>query len=265
VPAASKVLTDLNVRLYKSSIDVPGPETARLAEAARTAGCYVEIGVCERSQTKSGSMFNTHCSSATGGQAPEAHPYRIRTDGSLGWLGDTPTAVDTPFGPLTALACSENSNPLAGFDIVSRGPRVHAMSWPPHFIMAGHGAPDLPDISLLTARHFALVSKAFVISAPGAIDRSFYQEVAAWTNDPQADLTAGINDGGTAIVSPGSEVLAARSPAAKRASSTPILTLTSGSDRRCSRTLPVTTTARDVFTLEVNRAPSRYEDPMATR
>jgi nitrilase len=52
------------------------------------------------------------------------------------------------------------------------------MSWPPHFIMAGHGAPDLPDISLLTARHFALTSKAFVISACGTIDRPFYKEMA---------------------------------------------------------------------------------------
>jgi hypothetical protein len=105
VPAGSKELNDLNVRLYKSAIDVPGPETARLGEAARTAGCYVVIGVCERSQTKSGSMFNTQLFFGPDGQlvgkrqklTPTGYERMVRWGG---W-GDTLTAVDTPFGPLS--------------------------------------------------------------------------------------------------------------------------------------------------------------------
>lgn len=269
VPAGSKELNDLNVRLYKSSIDVPGPETARLGEAARTAGCYVVIGVCERSRTNSGSMFNTQLFFGPDGQLAGKHQKLTPTGYERmvhwgGW-GDTLTAVDTPFGPLTALACSENSNPLAGFDIVSRGPRVHAMSWPPHFIMVGHGAPDLPDVSLLTARHFALMSKAFVISAPGAIDRSFYKEMAAWTTNPQADLTAGINDGGAAIVSPNSEVLAGPIASGEEGIVYADLDLDLWIGSKMLQDFAGHYNRPDVFTLEVNRTPSHYEDPMATR
>ena len=108
------------------------------------------------------------------------------------------------------------------------------------------------------------MSKAFVISAPGAIDRSFYNEMAAWTNNPQADLTAGINDGGAAIVSPKSEVLAGPIASGEEgiAYADLDLDLWIGSDRRCSRTLRAATT---VPTLEVNRTPSHYEDHMAAR
>jgi nitrilase len=68
LPAASKELNNLNVRLYESAIDVPGPETAKRGEAARNAKCYVVIGVCERSKTHSGSLFNTQLFFAPDGQ-----------------------------------------------------------------------------------------------------------------------------------------------------------------------------------------------------
>lgn len=153
----------------------------RPGEAAKNAKCYVVIGVCERSRTNSGSMFNTQLFFAPDGQLVGKHQKLTPTGYERmvhwgGW-GDTLTIIDTPFGPLSALACSENSNPLAGFDIIARGPRIHAMSWPPHFIMAGKG-PPLPEISLLTARHFTLMSKAFVVSACGVIDHNFYKELA---------------------------------------------------------------------------------------
>lgn len=265
VPPASKVLTDLNVRLYKGSIDVPGPETVRLGEAARAANCHVVVGVCERSQTKSGSMFNTQVffgpDGALLGKHQKLTPTGYERMVHWGGWGDTLTVVDTAFGPLSALACSENSNPLAGFDIVSRGPRIHAMSWPPHFMMVGGEAPDLADVSLLTARHFALMSKAFVISACAVIDRRFYGELAALTGHEGADLAAGISDGGSAIVSPGSVVLAGPLTDGSEGILYADLDLDDWIGSKLLQDFAGHYNRPDVFTLEVNRARGQYEDP----
>ncbi|MBJ8345117.1 carbon-nitrogen hydrolase family protein [Antrihabitans sp. YC2-6] len=265
LPPVSPELTDLNVRLFNNSIDVPGPETAKLSEAARNADCYVVIGVCERSQTNSGSLFNTQLFFGPDGRLLGKHQKLTPTGYERmvhwgGW-GDTLTVIDTPFGPLSALACSENSNPLAGFDVVSRGPRVHAMSWPPHFIMSAEGAPPLADISLLTARHFALLSKAFVISACGVIDRPFYKELAGLAGNPEADLTAGITDGGAVIVSPGSEVIAGQLGAGVEGIIYADMDLDVWVKMKLLQDFAGHYNRPDVFTLEVNRHPSHYEAP----
>jgi nitrilase len=262
LPPVSAELTDLNVRLFNSAIDVPGPETAMLSEAARNADCYVVVGVCERSQTNSGSLFNTQLFFGPDGQLLGKHqkltPTGYERMVHWGGFGDTLTVVDTPFGPLSSLLCSENSNPLAGFDLVSRGPRVHAMSWPPHFIMNGEGAPDLPDVSLLTARHFSLLSKAYILSACAVIDRDFYKELAAMVGTPDADLAAGIRDGGSAIVSPGSVVLAGPVVGVEQ-----IIYADMDMDVWVKMKLLQDFAGHynrpDVFTLEVNRTPSHYE------
>jgi nitrilase len=263
LPPSSKELTELNVRLYNSAVDVPGPETARLGEAARNANCYAVVGVCERSRTHSGSMFNTQLFFGPDGQLLGKHqkltPTGYERMVHWGGGGDTLCVVDTPVGPLSGLLCSENSNPLAGFDVVARGSRVHAMSWPPHFIMAGD-APGLPEISALTARHFTLMSKAFVISACGVMDRDFYKEVASMTSDPSADLTAGIADGGSVIVSPGSEVLAGPLDDGSEGILYAELDLDIWVRMKLLQDFAGHYNRPDVFTLEVNRTRSVYED-----
>lgn len=139
------------------------------------------------------------------------------------------------------------------------------MSWPPHFIMVSKSAPPLAEISLLTARHFALMSKEFVVSACAVIDRDFYKELAGLTGHPEQDLTAGIKDGGSVIVPPGSEILAGQ--------------LTDGSEGIIYADLDLDLwigakqlqdfaghyNRPDVFTLEVDRRGGRYEDPDVTR
>ncbi|NMN99158.1 carbon-nitrogen hydrolase family protein [Antrihabitans stalactiti] len=262
LPAMSPALSDLNVRLLKSAVDVPGPETAKLGEACREAGCYAVVGVVERWQANSGSMFNTQLFFGPDGQLLGKHqkltPTGYERMVHWGGSGETLTVVDTPWGPLSALACSENSNPLAGFDVVSRGPRVHAMSWPPQFIMSGSG-PDLPDVSSLTARHFSILSKAFVISAPGVIDRAFYKEMAEMAGTPDVDLAAGIRDGGAVIVSPGSEIIAGPVAPGVEQIIYADMDLDIWVKMKLLQDFAGHYNRPDVFTLEVNRTPSHYE------
>ena len=46
-------------RLYRASIDIPGPEVAALAEAARAASATVVIGVNERDPFSMGTLYNS--------------------------------------------------------------------------------------------------------------------------------------------------------------------------------------------------------------
>src|SRR5882724_8502493 len=53
-------LSTLYRALVENSIDVPGPEVARLARAAREAGAWVAIGINERNATASRTtLYNT--------------------------------------------------------------------------------------------------------------------------------------------------------------------------------------------------------------
>lgn len=268
LPPTSRELTEMNVRLYNSSIDVPGPETAKLGAAARAANCYVVMGICERAQANSGSLFNTQLFFGPDGQLLGKHqkltPTTYERLVHWGGGGDTLCAFDTPFGPLSGLMCSENSNPLAGFDLMARGPKVHAMSWPPHFMMAGDGAPGLPDISQLTARHFALTSKAFVISACGLMDREFYQELATMLGKSESDLTTGVEDGGSVIVSPGSAILAGPLAGGVEDIIYAELNLDMWVRMKMLQDYAGHYNRPDVFTLRVNRTPNSFEDSPTT-
>jgi nitrilase len=261
--AGSKELDDLNLRLFKSAIDVPGPETVKLGEAARSANCYAVVGVCERSQASCGSLFNTQLFFGPEGQLLGKHqkltPTGYERMVHWGGAGDTLTVVDTSFGPLSALACSENSNPLACFDLVTKGPKVHAMSWPPHFIMVGKGTPDLPDISVLTARNFAVMSKAFVISACGLIDKAFYKELAEIAGTPAADFTQGIGEGGSVIVSPNSSIIGGTPMDSCEKIIYADMDLDLWIKMKILQDFSGHYNRPDVFTLEVNRNPSQYE------
>lgn len=209
-PATSRLAHDLNVELFKNAVIAPGPETEQLARAAGDAGAYVVIGVCERPSATSGSMFNTQLYFSPDGRYLGKHQKLMPTVGerivhAYGW-GDTLGCFETGFGPASSLVCGENSNPLAMFALIAGGTRVHAMSWPPHFMLAGKGTPDMPDTALVTARAFALSSKAFVVSASGVVDDDYFRKLEV-PDALAARLRTGEGQGGSVIVAPSTEVI----------------------------------------------------------
>ena len=210
-PATSARARDLSFELYEKSLQVPGPETRLLGQAASEAGCYVVIGVCEHASAISGSLFNSQLFFSPEGELIGKHQKLMPTVGerlihSRGW-GDTMAAFDTPFGPASALICSENSNPLAVFDLISQGSRIHTMSWPPHFIVTRSDAPAMSDVSVLTARNFALASKAFVLSSCGIADEYYINKLGLRAEDAEV-LRSGKGQGGSAIIAPDTSVIA---------------------------------------------------------
>src|SRR6201986_2496391 len=206
--ATGAIANKLAVELFKNAVEIPGPETAALGEAARDANAYVVIGVCEKLPNTTGTMFNTQIYFGPDGAIIRKHQKIMPTVGErlvhMGGYGDTFGAFDSEFGPMSGLICGENSNPLAVFALIAEGTRVHVMSWPNHFPTSGD---PLRNRVAVDSQAFAQMSKAFVVSACGTVDENI---IAMLQPSPEAEKFLRSPDccGGSVIVAPNSRIIA---------------------------------------------------------
>ena len=186
----------------------PGRKSRRSRAAAADANAYVVIGVCEKIPNTFGTMFNTQVYLAPRGTLIGKHQKIMPTVGErlvhMGGFGDTFGAFQTEFGPVSALICGENSNPLAVFALTAEATRIHVMSWPNHFPISGD---PLRNRVTIDSQAFAQMSKAFVISACGTVDEHMIEMLS-----PSAEAEKFLRDpdcsGGSVIVAPNSRIIA---------------------------------------------------------
>ena len=207
-PATGAIANDLAAALFKNSVEIPGPEIEALCRAARDANAYVVMGVCEKLPNTIGTMFNTQVFIGPDGALIGKHQKLVPTVGErlvhMGGFGDTFGAFQSEFGPMSALICGENSNPLAVFALTAEGTRIHVMSWPNHFPTSGDPMRNRVSVD---SQAFAQMSKAFVISACGTVDEDMIRKLKA---GPEAEKFLRNSDccGGSVIVAPNSRILA---------------------------------------------------------
>jgi aliphatic nitrilase len=206
--ATNAVSNRLAIALFKNAVEIPGPEASALCDAARDAGAYVVIGVCEKVPNTIGTMFNSQLYIGPDGTLIRKHQKIMPTVGErlvhMGGYGDTFGAFATEFGPMSGLICGENSNPLAIFALIAEGTRIHVMSWPNHFPTSGD---PLRNRVAIDSQAFAQMSKAFVISACGTVDERMIDMLKA---GPEGETFLRNPDccGGSLIVDPLSRIIA---------------------------------------------------------
>jgi nitrilase len=206
--ATGAISNRLATELFKNAVEIPGPETEALAQAARDANAYVIIGACEKIPGTIGTMFNTQIYFGPDGSLIGKHQKIMPTVGErlvhMGGFGDTFGAFQTEFGPMSALICGENSNPLAIFALTAEGTRIHVMSWPNHFPVSGD---PLRNRVAIDAQAFAQMSKAFVIAACGTVDEPM---IAMLQTGPEGEKFLRDPDcsGGSCIVAPNCRIIA---------------------------------------------------------
>jgi nitrilase len=133
-------------RLCEAAVEVPGPEVARLAQAARNSGVHVAIGINERAARSVSLLYNTMLLIGPEGQLLGRHRKLVPTWAEkLTWAPGDGAGLKvhtTPLGPIGMLACGENTNTLARFSLLSQGELVHLASYialpvaPPDYDMA---------------------------------------------------------------------------------------------------------------------------------
>jgi nitrilase len=178
-------------RLWANSVDVPGPLTERIAGACEELGIHCAIGVNERESERPGSLYNALLVFGPEGLLakhrklmPTMHERLFHGVGD----GRDLAVTETPIGRLGGLICWENMMPLARYAVYRGGPQIWL-------------APTADDSDgwLVSVRHIAIESGAFVVSVPQFIPAS------AFPADFPVPLPEGkevFGKGGAAIIEP---------------------------------------------------------------
>ncbi|HVF65919.1 MAG TPA: nitrilase-related carbon-nitrogen hydrolase [Casimicrobiaceae bacterium] len=184
-------------RIYlESAIEVPGPHTRRLGEAARANRAYVVIGVIERD---GGTCYCTALFFAPDGSLAGKHRKLMPTalERMIWGFGDgsTLTAIDTPYGRLGSVICWENYMPMLRMAMYAKNVALYCAP-----------TADDRDTWLSTMRHVALEGRCFVLTACQFIRKGAYPATVRVSlgDSPDAILMRG----GSAIISPLGKVLA---------------------------------------------------------
>lgn len=187
---------ELFQRYWASAVDVPGPITHRLGEAARQHGVYLVIGVIERD---GGTLYCTVLFFAPDGTLLSKHRKVMPTamERLIWGFGDGSTlpVLPTPVGRIGAVICWENYMPLLRTMMYAQGIQLYC-------------APTVDDRDtwIPTMRHIAIEGRCFVLSSCQFARRSDYPAdyETIQGNTPETVLIRG----GSCIVSPLGEVLA---------------------------------------------------------
>lgn len=184
-------------RLYlDAAIEVPGPETIRLGEAAAATGSYIVIGVIEREM---GTCYCTVLFFGPDGALLGKHRKLMPTalERMIWGFGDgsTLTAVESPYGRIGSVICWENYMPMLRMAMYAKNVALYCAP-----------TADDRDTWLSSMRHVALEGRCFVLTACQFLcKRDFPKTVRVSLGDsPDAVLMRG----GSAIISPLGKVLA---------------------------------------------------------
>ena len=171
-------------RLAANSVEVPGPEIARLCAAARESEIVVSIGVSERSPVSVGCLWNTNLLIGPGGALLNHHRKLVPTFyEKLIWANgdaDGLRVCDTPVGKLGMLICGENTNPLARYALIAQGEQVHVSSYPPVWPTRPANEPgryDLASAIRIRAGAHSFEGKLFNIVSSGFLDQRTMREL----------------------------------------------------------------------------------------
>ena len=211
------------------AVEIPGPATGRLCEAARLAGIDVVIGVVERDAVTAGTVYCTLLFIGREGRIlgrhrkikPTFHERSVWGEGDASGLA----TYRRPYGRISGLNCWEHNAMLPGYVLAAQGTQIHVAAWPGREPSVAPAAPTpLWPRQLLLSRAFASQAACYVIAVGGVRllsdtpDR--YRELSTFEHsgdsfiiDPRGEIIAGPAQGETILIAEGSRqaVLAAKS------------------------------------------------------
>ena len=188
-------------RYWANAVEVPGPATEILGEAAREAGIYLAIGVIEReNRFGCGTLYCTLLYFGPDGRLMGKH-RKLKPTGSerLIWGegdGSTMPVFDTEMGRLGGLICWENYMPLARMAMYGKGVEIYLAP-----------TADQRDTWHCTLRHIACEGRCFVLGCNQFNTVDMFPEDLEILEDLKGQPEI-LCRGGSTIISPLGEVLA---------------------------------------------------------
>ncbi len=193
----NRAVSALYRELVENGVEVPGPVTDALGEAAARANATVVIGVTERA---GGTLYNTLCYIGSDGDLLGAHRKLVPTlsERTVWGMGDGSDldAYDTPAGRVGGLICYEHFMAPARYALAGLGVEVHASVWPGYPFL--HANVDAATRMLAVENACAVVVAREVMSADRLpAGTPFAEHPRMWEMN-----------GGSAIIAPGGRYLA---------------------------------------------------------
>jgi nitrilase len=177
-------------RLARESITIPGADSDRLADIARTRGLWLAVGANELER---GTIYNALLVYSPAGELALHHRKLMPTNHErLVWglgSGTGLEAIETDAGKVGGLICWENLMPLARQALYARGEQVHLAP------TADTGAAWQSSL-----RHIAYEGRVFVVSCCQVLHRTACPDDPALAGFPSD--ASWLMTGGSAIVTP---------------------------------------------------------------
>lgn len=211
-PASGATSRRFAAELFEQSVVVPSEATDALCAAAASAGVNVVIGVTEKRQETTGTLYNCQLFIDSSGRLRAMHEKLVATATERLVHGpgrrETQRSFRADFGTVSSLICGENSNPLAVARVAAEYPVVHVASWPNNF---SQGSAGMRSCSLLASRSVAYSCGCFVILSASTNSEQMVAALAASADD-EAFMRDPEKTGGSAIINPVGEVIAGPLP-----------------------------------------------------
>jgi len=184
-------------RLYlDAAIEVPGPQTRRMGEAAAIHGAYVVMGVIER---ELGTCYCTVLFFGPDGRLLGKHRKLMPTalERMIWGFGDgsTLTTVDSPYGRIGSVICWENYMPMLRMAMYSKNVALYCAP-----------TADDRDTWIASMQHVALEGRCFVLTACQFLRKGDFPATVRVSLGDSPDAV--LMRGGSAIINPIGKVLA---------------------------------------------------------
>lgn len=186
-------------RMASQSIYADGPEIQALQSAAQETQTYLSIGISEKVQYSSGTLFNSNIMIGPDGRVLNLHRKLMPTFfEKLTWApgdGHGLRVVETPFGNIGNLICGENTNPLARYSLIAQAEELHISTWPAAWptrvpepgARKDARAKNYDNVAAnrIRAAAHCFEAKAFGVLCSGHLDESAIEMVAGGASDAE--------------------------------------------------------------------------------
>lgn len=209
---------EASANYIENAVELGGPETRALCDAAKAAGTDVVIGVAERDPDTQGSVYCTALTIGREGEILGRHRKLKPTHAErLIWSDGDSLGLCThqrSYGRVSALNCWEHQMMLPGYVLASEGTQIHAALWP-----GWEKTPSTGEFcwarQLLLTRAFASQAASYAICAAGLRRRADipdrWKPLGEWEHtgqsaiiDPRGEVIAGPIDGEGILYADGS-------------------------------------------------------------
>ncbi|QWG19291.1 carbon-nitrogen hydrolase family protein [Bradyrhizobium sediminis] len=203
-----------------NAVEIPGPTTDKLCEAAEHARLDVVIGVVERDASSGGTVYCTLLFIGKDGRILGRHRKLKPTFNERAVWGDGDAVglrtYERSYGRISGLNCWEHNMMLPGYVLAAQGTQIHVAAWPGREPAAAP-PPTVPlwPRQLLLSRAFASQASCYVIAAGGMRLHSDtperFEELStieytggSYIIDPRGEIIAGPAEGETILLAEGS-------------------------------------------------------------